>query len=263
MLILEVIGNAIVEFVVKFWLQWVSIFFVALGLFGLYLVIGGAEALSLDSSGRIYLALILIGIWIMYTVFCVLHERFEKSMKAKGLDKKTEQEHKKKLSIRLIITISIYLVITLTAFFLLPHITGGKDGEYVIWADEYSVALTSEVHNSYYLSGAEIGVRGDELYDYPTECVLTLDFKDDDTFTISCDGKMLGMAPGHNGIGHSETNTGTLWKAVDLGDGTCRIVNVNEGAYLKWYSAENNWTTHEEIIEKYADQYILCMQKVG
>ena len=260
---MEVIGNAIVEFVVKFWLQWISVFFVALGLFGLYLVVGGAEALSLDFSGRICLALILTGVMILYLIFCALHEKFEKDMKSKGLDRKTEQDHKKKLSVRLLVSVSIYIAVSLAVFFVMPFITGGKDGEYVIWADEYSIALTSEVHNSYYLSGEEIGVRGDELYDYPSKCVVNLDFMDDGTFTITCDGKTLGMAPGHNGIGYSETNTGTLWKAIDLGDGTCRIVNVNEGAYLKWYAAENNWTTHEKIIEKYADQYVLCMQKVG
>jgi len=73
---------------------------------------------------------------------------------------------------------------------------------------------------------------------------------------------MYGVTPGHNGIGCSDACTGKLWKLEQADNDVYYIVNVDEGTYLKWYDALNNWTTHPNITENNKDQYLLCIEKV-
>ena len=137
-----------------------------------------------------------------------------------------------------------------------------KDGRYVIWAYEYRMALTPKVHNSYYLEGEEIRVVKNKLTDYTKHCVFELDFNSDDTFTIRNHDNFLGVTPGQNGVGYSDACTSILWKLKEADDDLHYIINADENVYLKWYPEQNNWTTHQSIINDYLDQYLLCVEKV-
>lgn len=131
------------------------------------------------------------------------------------------------------------------AFFLLGG--GLRDGSYVIWNPEYAIALSSDVANSYYHAGEQVGRQGDILSSYSQKCVWELDFGKDNTLTIRCDGLLLGMVPGYTGIGLGSDYPANQWELVEAGDDLYYIRNIETGHYLEWYKDKGNWSAYDTI----------------
>jgi hypothetical protein len=169
--------------------------------------------------------------------------------------------HGKKRAV-LIACISLVILTLIVGTVMFATSLVSKDGNYVIWVDEYQIAMSPGVHKSFYLSGLPVAVRNGELEEYPRQCVFELDFKSDDTFTISYGGKLIGVAPGQNGVGFSDNNTAVLWKLEKAGNGVYYIFNVDGNTYLQWLESMENWTTHRGIIEEYRSQFMHCLEMV-
>ena len=244
------------------WREWRSVPYAFLGLLSFYLGL----ALNIDALKNLecllFLALIFLGFFLTYIFSCALHVYFEKQKAAAESEGEANKPVKCVKSRLYIAGICVSLLIVIISAFLLFSKFTNKDGKYVIWADEYHIALTHSVHKSYYLSGDEVVVRGEKLEDYPRDSVFYLDFKGGDTFTIAYGDKHLGVTPGQNGVGYSDACTSVLWKLEEVEEGLYYIVNVDEETYLKWYEDLGNWTTHKRVTEKNKDQYLLCMEKV-
>ena len=238
------------------WREWKSVPYAFLSLAAIYIWIALRADKIQNFEDLLLMALIFVGILLIYVFICAIHISCEKA-------KETTENMKKPKSILFFVAgicLSVILVIV-SSYILITDIIN-KDGKYVIWADEYHIAMTNNVHNSYYLTGETVTIRGEKLQDYSRDCVFELDFNKDGTFTIAHGNKMYGVTPGHNGIGCSDACTGKLWKLEQADNDVYYIVNVDEGTYLKWYDALNNWTTHPNITENNKDQYLLCIEKV-
>ena len=230
------------------WREWKSVPYAFLSLAAIYIWIALRADKIQNIEDLLLLALVFVGILLVYVFVCALHTS------------KTNTKHSKTPLFVTGICISVVIVI-ISSYLLVADITN-KDGRYVIWADEYHIAMTNNVHKSYYLTGEQVTVRGQKLEDYSRDCVFELDFNKDGTFTISHGDKVFGVTPGHNGVGYSDSCTSTLWKLEQAEDNVYYIVNVDEGTYLKWFADLNNWTTHPNITEDNKDQYLLCIEKV-
>lgn len=241
------------------WLEWESVIYAFLVLMTVYATLANIPAIQPIS---LQLALIFVCILAGYTICCAIHVRNEK-LKTAGLTDANKLTCKFKVLFCSVIAVCILVIIS--ALFILFYNSQGnfKDGKYVIWADEYRIALTPEVRNSYYLEGEKIHLVKGELGDYSKHCVFELDFNKDDTFTIKYRDSFLGMTPGQNGIGYSDSSTSINWKLEEAGEGLYYIINADEDAYLKWYPDKDNWTTNNKLINKYKEQYLLCIEKVG
>lgn len=257
----------LIENIKKNWLKWESVPFV-FAIITMFYVGIASEAndwTGIDFDGRKYLLLALpfLALFFVYIVCCFVHMRREKTRSvAETAEPEPEKTKSKKKTIWLVSGICAAVLAVTVLIVLLISNSMNRDGKYVIWADEYHIALSPEIHNSYYLEGKAVSVRGDELSDYPKECVLELDFGDDDTFTISIGGKLLGVTPGKNGVGYSEACTSVLWQLEEQEEGVYYIRNVDENTYLKWYEYMENWTSHPNIVEENKLQYRMCLEKV-
>lgn len=251
------------------WLKWESAPFVFAIITMFYVGIASEvnDWTGIDIGGKEYLLLSLpfVLLFLVYLVCCGVHtSRAKKAVaegEGEGLQPSKKNNHKK--TIWLITGICLAVLAVFVLILLLISGSGHRDGKYVIWADEYHVALSPEVHNSYYLEGKEVNIRGDKLADYPKETVFELDFKDDETFTISANGKLLGVTPGKNGVGYSKESTCVLWKLEEQDDGVYYVLNVDDNTYLKWYEHLQNWTTHPNIVDKNEDQYLMRLERIG
>lgn len=134
---------------------------------------------------------------------------------------------------------------------------GPGDGSYVIWNPAYSIALSSDGVNKYYLAGEAVLCKGDNLTSYSQKCVWELDFDSGSTFTITHNGELLGMEPGYNGIGLGGDYTAALWELVDAGDGYYYIRNTETGYFLEWYDSKSNWSTYDNISADNRDLFLL------
>lgn len=244
------------------WLEWKSLPYAFVILVMAFLAFAGLPNLLSDAIGYLYLGLIFAGIFIIYVLFCAIHVSRMKKAGAAASNEAFEMGHKNKLSAWMAVVIGC-VVLAVTIFLIVFAANkDDRDGKYVIWADNYHIALTPEVHKDYYLLGTRISVLGEKLNDYPKQCVFELDFEKDDTFTIKYNDKLLGVQPGQNGIGYADFCTSTSWKLKEVQDSVYYIINSDENVYLKWYDDMQNWTTHPDIIEGYEDQYLLCLEKV-
>ncbi len=244
------------------WREWKSIPYVFLTLTGLYIWIAFKLDIMQRPARLLFLSLIFLGIFLAYTFVCAIHVNHE-TPKEEGESEEANNGSENISKIRLFIAgICISVIIVVISSYLLILGIADKDGKYVIWADEYNIALTHNVHKSYYLSGDTVLVRSKKLEDYSRNSVFELDFKGNNTFTIAYGDKLLGVTPGKNGVGYSEACTSTLWKLEKAEEGVYYILNVDENTYLKWYDHLQNWTTHPSITENNRNQYLLCIEKV-
>ncbi len=158
--------------------------------------------------------------------------------------------------------IAVALIAALVTLLLM---LGGDeaDGKYVIWNPQDSVALSNKTVKEHYLAGVAVSVDGDAVAGYNSTCVWELDFVDDNTFTISYNGKLLGMQAGYNGIGFGGDYTETRWVLVDAGDGLYYVRNVQTQYYLEWFSAKGNWATHPELTTANVELFRLRLDKVS
>lgn len=251
------------------WLKWISLPFAFLLDVSLY-VFAASELNDLPNvvlGGREYLLLAIpfLLLLIAYVVCCCVHN--SKKKREESQQEENPQEQKPKASGRKkavwVILSGCFLAVTISVLVLMFSAPGGfQDGNYVIWAQQYHVALSPQVHKSYYLEGDPIQAMGDKLTDYPQRCVLQLDFKGDGTFTISCNGELLGVAPGKNGVGYGGQCSCIRWELVEAEENVYYIRNVSENTYLKWYDAQGNWTSHPNIVEDNKEQYLLHLDRV-
>lgn len=260
--------DSLIESIKKNWLKWESTPFVFAIIAMFYVTLASEinDWTGIDIGGMEYLLLSLpfIALFLVYLVCCFVHVKKEK---AKALVEAGNEQLDKKQSVKKTIWLITGICAAVLAIFALILVlisnSGHRDGKYIIWSNEYHVALSPKVHNSYYLEGKNVNVRGDKLADYPNECVVELDFMDDEKFTISYKNKKLGVTPGKNGVGYASQNTSVLWQLEEQEDGVYYIRNVDENTYLKWYEYMQNWTSHPNIVDKNEDQYLLCLERVG
>ncbi len=147
--------------------------------------------------------------------------------------------------------VAVIMVALLTALLFL---FGGNDadGSYVIWNPQDSVAMSSKTVHEHYMEGSEVYLVDGTVAGYNSACVWELDFAEDNSFTISYNGQLLGMQPGYNGIGFGGDYTENRWILEDEGDGKYFVRNVQTQYYLEWYSAKNNWATYPNVDENRA-----------
>lgn len=176
---------------------------------------------------------------------------------AEKINKINSSKSKKKI-FGIVGGVLLAVILAVTLFFVFS----GKDGDYVIYAPEFNIALSGDVaKNNHYHKGEEISVKNGKVTDYSKKCVWELDFDKDGTFTISRNGKMLGIEPGYNGIGLGDEYSAKRWELVETKDGI-RIRNTETKYWLEWYPEKDNWTTHYEIIEGKDDQFLIELYKV-
>ena len=243
------------------WLEWKSLPYAFVTLVMAFLAFANLPNLLSDTIGYLYLGLIFVGIFIIYVVFCAMHVSHMEKAGDAASNKAFEMGHKNKLSAWMAVIVGC-VVLAIVIFLLLFATNNKRDGKYVIWSDEYRIALTPEVHNSYYLEGEKISLTKGKLNEYSKHCVFELDFDKDDTFTIKYRDNYLGMTPEQNGIGYSDSCTSIRWKLEEADEGVYYIINADEDAYLKWYHDKDNWTTNEKLIDKYREEYLICIEKV-
>ena len=207
-------------------------------------------------KGILFLGLFCLSLFLLYIFLCANHTHQKKVQESSDENKKSG---KKKFYIA---GICIFSLLSLISILVFGFTMADKDGKYVIWADEYQIALTHNVHKSYYLQGAEVVVHKKELDDYSVNSVFDLDFKNDGTFTMAYEDKLLGVTPGYNGVGYSSSNTSTSWKLVKVADDVYYILNVDENTYLKWYVEQQNWTTHPNISERNQGEFLLRLERI-
>lgn len=260
--------DSLIENIKKNWLKWESVPFVFAIITMFYVGIASEvnDWTGIDFGGTEYLLLSLpfLALFLVYLLSCSIHLKKEKARASAEAGNEQLSESKKSVkTIWLVFGICAAVFALVVLVLLLISNSGHRDGKYVIWADEYHIAISPEVHNSYYLEGEAVNIRGDKLADYPEECVFELDFKDDETFTISYKGKLLGVTPGKNGVGYSSSNTAVLWQLEEQKEGIYYIRNVDENTYLKWYEYMENWTSHPNIVDKNEDQYLMRLERVS
>lgn len=146
---------------------------------------------------------------------------------------------------------------------LLMGSRGLTSGEYVIWNSAYGKALSGEAINSHYHAGTDVMCQGETLTGYSPNAVWQLQVSSDGSFTISRDGMTLGMEPGYNGIGLGGSYTADRWVLEEAGDGLFYIKNADQGYYLEWYAAKDNWCTYDSITAENQPMFQLRLDKAG
>ena len=238
------------------WLEYKSIPFASMFM----ILLGGALVSFFETKeAKLYIVCLLICLLAIYSLFCVLSDIKEKR-KASAESGVAAGHGKKRAAIIACIALVFLIMVSGTVMFASGLVS--KDGNYVIWVDEYQIAVSPGIHKNFYLSGLPVEVHGGKLDEYPRQCVFELDFKSDDTFTISYGGKLIGVVPGKNGVGFSDSNTAVLWKLEEAGNGVYYILNVDGNTYLQWLDSMNNWTTHGGIIEEYRSQFMHCLERI-
>ena len=260
----------LIEGITKRWLKWSSLPFVFSILLMFYM--GIASELSdwtgivVEPIGYLLLGVPFAAALVGYIVWCVIHNRNAKKEKAAQAQKDTPNEDTKeddKDTVGWILGIGCVIIAFIVVFILLFSGNGElKDGKYVIWAQEYHVAMSPETTSSYYLKGDPVQAKGNELTDYTSRCVVDIDFKNDGTFTISHAGKLLGTVPGYNGVGYKEENTGVTWMLEEVEKDVYYIHNVEGDTYLKWFLLKENWTTDTDIVDSNRQQYLICLERI-
>ena len=258
------------ERISEHWLKWTSLPFV----FGLDLTLYVFTASELNDLPNIsigwkeylLLAIPFILLFVGYLVWCCVHNLKNKD---KEQDNPTAEEtgnSKKSGSKKTVWLISSGCFVALAILIaIIAFTTRGdpRNGEYVIWAARYNIALNTTVHKQFYLEGDEIAVdASNKPSEYEESSILTLKFNEDDTFTIAYNGKLLGVVHGEKtGVNFlSEDSEYTVWKLVDAGNGAYYLQNVNEGTYLKWFNGPKNWTSGTDNTA--SKEYLIQLERV-
>ncbi|MBE6921866.1 MAG: hypothetical protein E7465_01630 [Ruminococcaceae bacterium] len=121
---------------------------------------------------------------------------------------------------------------------------GIADGDYVIWAPAYNMAL-STVYGGYYNNGVAVTLSGDTLTGYDSTEIWTVTNNEDGTITISCSGGKLAMGTGFSSMPLNEVND--TWTIEDAGDGLWYVKNVGRECYIEWYASNKYWSGYHNI----------------
>ena len=133
--------------------------------------------------------------------------------------------------------------------------TGIADGDYVIWAPAYNMALSS-VYNGFYNTGVPVTMENDALSGYGATEVWTVKNNEDGTITISYGGQNLAMADSYSSLTLGEKND--AWTIEDAGNGLWYVKNVVRGSYIEWYESKSNWSGYYNIAEGSEGMFALC-----
>lgn len=131
-----------------------------------------------------------------------------------------------------------------------PEVPGDAEssianGEYVIYAPAYGMALSS-TYNGYYNNGVAV-TEGDVLSGYGDTEIWTVTNNADGSISISFGGKKLGMNDSYSSMPLDATNVN--WVLEDAGDGLYYVKNVARGCYIEWYNQNSNWSGFAYINE--------------
>lgn len=118
------------------------------------------------------------------------------------------------------------------------------DGDYVIWAPAYNMALSGN-YSSYYNKGTAVSLSGDKLTGYTAAEIWTVKNNDDGTITISYNSQNLAMGDSFSSMPLGEKND--KWVLEDAGNGLFYVKNVARGSYIEWYASKNNWSGYYKI----------------
>ncbi|MBQ4582604.1 MAG: CehA/McbA family metallohydrolase [Oscillospiraceae bacterium] len=119
------------------------------------------------------------------------------------------------------------------------------DGDYVIWAPAYNMALSTN-YSGYYNAGTAVSLSGDKLTGYTAAEIWTVKNSDDGSITIStADGKKLSMGASYSSMPLDDVNT--AWTLEDAGNGLFYVKNAARGSYIEWYASKNNWSGYNYI----------------
>ena len=122
---------------------------------------------------------------------------------------------------------------------------GIADGDYVIWAPAYNMALSSNYNGSYYNPGVKLSVSGNSVSGYGNSEIWTVTNNADGTITISCSGGKLAMDTDHSSMPLDAVND--TWTLEDAGNGQYYVKNVGRGCYIEWYKDKSYWSGYYSI----------------
>ena len=125
-----------------------------------------------------------------------------------------------------------------------PEIKGVADGDYVIWAPAYNMAISS-VYNGFYNTGVAVTMEGETLSGYGASEIWTVTNNDDGSITISCKDGKLSMDTGYSSMPLNKVND--TWTLEEAGDGLWYVKNTGRESYIEWYAAKNNWSGYNTI----------------
>ena len=128
-----------------------------------------------------------------------------------------------------------------------PEVPAGvADGEYVIWAPGYDMALSS-VYGGFYNNGVNVTLNGDTLTGYANTEIWTVTNQADGTITVSFGGQNLAMADSYTSMTLGEKNA--AWILEDAGAGLYYVKNAARDAYMQWYAEKKYWSAYYSIAE--------------
>ena len=131
-------------------------------------------------------------------------------------------------------------------FYVIPEEATGPvaNGNYVIWAPAYNMALSSN-YSGFYNAGTAVTMNGDKLTGYSAADIWTVTNNDDGTISIAFGGQNLGMADSFSSMTLGEAHD--KWVLEDAGNGLYYVKNTVRGAYIEWYASKNNWSGYNYI----------------
>ena len=118
------------------------------------------------------------------------------------------------------------------------------DGQYVIYAKAYNMALSS-TYTGYYNSGVEVTEQAGAMTGYGATEIWTITNNADGTVCISINGQKLAMGDSFSSMPLGEKND--KWVIVDAGNNQVYIKNVARGLYIEWYAKMSNWSGYGTI----------------
>lgn len=121
---------------------------------------------------------------------------------------------------------------------------GIADGDYVIWAPAYNMAL-SGTYGGYYNNGVALTVDGDKVSGYENTEIWTVTNNADGTITISCADGKLAMDTDFSSMPLNAVHD--TWNLEDAGNGLWYVKNVGRGSYIEWYASNKNWSGYYNI----------------
>lgn len=122
---------------------------------------------------------------------------------------------------------------------------GIADGDYVIWAPAYNMALSSNYNGSYYNPGVKLSVSGSSVSGYGNSEIWTVTNNEDGTITISCSEGKLAMGTGFSSMPLNEVND--TWTLEDASNGQYYVKNVGRECYIEWYESKSYWSGYKTI----------------
>ncbi len=134
--------------------------------------------------------------------------------------------------------------------------TGVADGQYVIWAPAYNMALSSNYGTSYYNPGVEVSEADGVLSGYGATEIWTVTNNEDGTITISCEGGKLSMGASYSSMPLNDVND--TWVLEDAGNGLWYVKNVGRECYIEWYASKTYWSGYKYINEGSEGMFALC-----